>query len=525
MGLIIKTFRALSLAVVLLSAASCGVVVQDVPLVSTLSYCASHSADAPFAGGDGSIATPYLICTGTQLAAMQGATGYFTMMQDIDYSTQTYLGSITISTATVLDGGGYKLKNLTNGASYFGFFLISTSGGAHVEIKNLTVENVTVAATSFGIGFLIGLSSITDSNLTVDNITIKNCTLTSTNTSHGGLAGQLMISDNSTINISNIVVDGLSITSSQAQQGGVIGRVSLLSGAPTFSLSNATVSNSTITGTGVSGSSIGGIIGITSGVSTYSFSNLVSSATVSGRDYVGGLAGQANVTTAGGNLGITTSYATGNVTGYTRVGGLIGRTSGPSAAQVQISQSYYAGGTVTSSADNLHGTGGLIGNASGVTIQTSFSKGTVNSTAGGYPVVGGLVGYATTTNITNSYSIATVNGTNAAMSGGFIGLHASGAITRSYSAGLVSATGGDNTGFVGSTGIVSTESAYDSDTSTQGSGGISAPNTFSFAAMGVEASFTAINWVFPTPWIMPLTATCTNYNYHGPALAGVTPGC
>ncbi|WP_106593334.1 beta strand repeat-containing protein, partial [Marinobacterium halophilum] len=157
----------------------------------------------------------------------------------------------------------------------------------------------------------------------------------------------------------------------------------------------------------------------------------LTNATVTGKNYVGGLVGYSSH-----NSSITQSYATGAVTGTNRIGGLVGSSDGSS-----ITQSY-ATGAVT----GTNRIGGLVGSSDGSSITQSYATGAVN----GHTSVGGLVGYSyndSSSSITQSYATGAVNGTDYV--GGLVGYSniqnrynsnsssSSSIITQSYATGAV----------------------------------------------------------------------------------------
>ncbi|WP_245812779.1 MBG domain-containing protein, partial [Belliella buryatensis] len=206
-----------------------------------------------------------------------------------------------------------------------------------------------------------------------------------------------------------------------------------------------------------------GLFGFTKGTSSsdrVTISNLgLVGATVTGRNQVGALVGQALNTT------INNASASGSVKGGASVGGLIGI-----ARTVNISESYAivdvtgtginVGGLVGRSYDkgmitrsyatgNVKGgdrVGGLVGDQQETPIDDSYAIGNVH----GKDRVGGLVGNSHFSNVTNSYATGVATGTTVNV-GGLVGIWSSGSpnkITDSYwnSNALHSATNGLGTG-------------------------------------------------------------------------------
>ena len=182
------------------------------------------------------------------------------------------------------------------------------------------------------------------------------------------------------------------------------------------------------------GDNVGGLVGdIHGGV----LSNSHSTATVSGGNNVGGLAGTnySSETGTGGNYGtassVTNCYATGNVTG---TGNYVGGLTGVNQYYTQMEKCYSSGNV--SGAENV---GGLVGENIGVnsgltsTIDSSYSTGSVIGTL----AVGGLTGQnEQAAVITNSHSSGNVKCTGN-YSGGFAGDNdASSTISDCYCTGI-----------------------------------------------------------------------------------------
>ncbi|MGH2306901.1 GLUG motif-containing protein [Aliarcobacter sp. ERUVET-8] len=120
--------------------------------------------------------------------------------------------------------------------------------------------------------------------------------------------------------------------------------------------------------------------------STSSIRNLgLVNATVTGKDFVGGLVGT--------KYGlIENSYAIGTISGDSKVGGLVGDNN----AKIENS---YATGEVRGNSR----VGGLVGQNNGVNIINSYASGTVTRLSGNDTNFGGLLGYANFGTISNSY--------------------------------------------------------------------------------------------------------------------------
>ncbi|MGU3493618.1 beta strand repeat-containing protein [Xanthobacteraceae bacterium A53D] len=213
---------------------------------------------------------------------------------------------------------------------------------------------------------------------------------------------------------------GLMINRSGTSYVGLFGYVS--NGA----LSNLTLSGASI----VSGNAVGGLAGYLMGST---ISNITQSGgSIVGGDYVGGLVGYLN----GGTLGSVSTSAT--VTGNEYVGGLAG-----SGYQTTITEGT-SSGSVTATGDYAGGLVGFADNGSGIAL--SSASGSVSGTGGSY---GGLVGRNGGA-ITQSWASGTVISTVGSNLGGLVGEnHAGSVINQSYATGAVSGSSARIGGFVG----------------------------------------------------------------------------
>ncbi|KRE82892.1 hypothetical protein ASG75_15220 [Rhodanobacter sp. Soil772] len=164
---------------------------------------------------------------------------------------------------------------------------------------------------------------------------------------------------------------------------------------------------------------------------------------VTGRKYVGGLAGDNGGT-------ITGTYATGVVSGVASVDGdYVGGLVGYNDAGGKLT-GVYATGTV---GGNDH-VGGLVGDNLGA-ITNAYATGAVTGTfyLGGGDYVGGLVGHNDAgSTITNTYATGAVRGSNYV--GGLVGLYGGGTIIGSY---WDTETTGQSTSDGGGTGLTTAQ--------------------------------------------------------------------
>jgi filamentous hemagglutinin family protein len=215
----------------------------------------------------------------------------------------------------------------------------------------------------------------------------------------------------------------------------------------------------------------------------------LSGGSVSGANYVGGLAGYS----AGA---VSNSYATGSVSGSVDVGGLVGYNTGAINAS-------YATGNVTGTGSNV---GGLSGYNYG-TINSSYATGNVGGTGSN---VGGLVGnnygsgssYGT---INNSYASGRVSG--ASYVGGLVGDNNGGIINNSYAIGSVSGAGNSVGGLVGNnaaTGAIN-GSFWNSDVNATGIGvdnNSSVTTATGLSSIDMQQSANFSGWDFSNTWVM-----------------------
>jgi filamentous hemagglutinin family protein len=326
---------------------------------------------------------------------------------------------------------------------------VTNFDGAFNGLGN-SITSLTINATAGDVGLFGGFNgSISNLHLAVTlNDTCAGCTEV------GGLAGFT-----TTGSISDVTVSGTVHAPSAIDVGGVVGD--------------------------------GPLFGSPSGIF-----NTRSSATVTGDQDVGGVAGFAGSTLIGDSN-------TGAVTGNSAVGGLVGQ------SDYQISQSYSTGSvTATSGAISV---GGLVAVNAG-SITTSFASGPVSAPSG--TNVGGFVGDNSGV-ISNAYATGNVTAASGAEVGGFVGTQELGAsIQYAYAANVVSSAGGSDVGaFAGSAGPAAinnlSNSVYNSSLNllpNVGSGGIYSGVVGETTAQMQDPSGEATNfagWDFVNTWSPP----------------------
>lgn len=227
----------------------------------------------------------------------------------------------------------------------------------------------------------------------------------------------------------------------------------------------------------------GKISGSTSEIKNIGLTNI----TITGRYYVGGLAGW-------NDYGIITNiYSSGSIIGKAnQIGGLVGYNYGGA-----ITNSYSTGAV---SGTGTVDYGGLVGDSQYGSIANSYSTSAVS----GQSYIGGLVGVSDHSTITDSYSTGNVSGTGVSPSvgGGLVGSNQYGSIVNSYSTGAVSATTYIG-GFAGlNTNATITNSYWNTQTSDKsiacGGTGCTGATGKTTSEMTQQATYSG--WVFPGTW-------------------------
>lgn len=197
----------------------------------------------PFAGGDGTSASPYRIETAQQLQQMaEYPTGYFRLAADIDLAGVEWqpVGDYLTPFEGVLDGDGHTVRNLTlalDGQDMVGLFGRIGVGG---QVEELTLENVTVSGQD-NVGALAGMNGGS----------IEYCQLVGDNTVAGRKAVGGLVGDNWTGRIEGCVADA-DVTANT--KGGVLAGDSSNSKAIQSSAAFGSVTGGQLVG-GITGSS------------------------------------------------------------------------------------------------------------------------------------------------------------------------------------------------------------------------------------------------------------------------------
>lgn len=301
-----------------------------------------------FPGGIGTLNDPYHVGTADELDNVRyHADKHFIQIANIDLSGYD------------ADGSGWMPIG-----NYSTSFTGSYNGNEYI-ISNLFIDR--------GTANYIGLFGITASGSRIENVELRDIDVTGHNI------------------VSGLVADNGGTIEYCSTTGSVYGNVDV-GGIAGWNDPGATItgSHSTASIEGTSGTSgnIGGLVGRNYGTIAESYA----AGSVTGHNYVGGLAGT-NVSSESEGV-ISKCFATGEVTGDNDVGGLVGSLSSGS-----ISDSY-----ASAAVSGVNYIGGLVGAGYGDTIDNCFATGQVSVTAK-IPSVykGGLMGYNGGVTVSNSF--------------------------------------------------------------------------------------------------------------------------
>jgi filamentous hemagglutinin family protein len=347
-------------------------------------------------GISGSSATGAVTGTAVSNGNVGGLVGYVTA------------GGITGSTASGTVSGGGETGGLVGNFSSSGTISGATASGS--------VSNTGTGDVGGLVGYASGSGAITNSSATGSVTAANNAD------SVGGLGGEIRLTGGIANSSATGPVSGGNYT------GGVVGYYNSTTALLTDSNAGVAI---TYGGSTVSGSSyVGGLVGYSAGSSA--LTGLRATATVTSTGGVaGGLAGH----TAGSVSGAS---ATGNVTGATHVGGLIGEAAITSNTPATITDSQASGNVTSTATSGARYAGGLIGYATGGSIVRGQATGTVS----GGSWAGGLIGVydGSAGSITDSRAEGAVSG--APNAGGLVAYAAgSGTLSGGTALGAVTATG------------------------------------------------------------------------------------
>ncbi len=453
-----------------------------------------------FAGGDGSVSSPYQISNATQLQSLAnmiqldyGARfSYYKLTADIDLTglPMPVIGTSTYPFSGVFDGFDHQIQNysVTANSNYVGLFGYVDGG----TIQNLTVTagNITGGRYNY-IGTVVGYAT----GLTTLSKVYVDLSGTLNGTQYvGGLAGQLDTTAGTIV--SDCHVTGSGGVSGYTSGPGTSMYVGGLAGY--FGYGNMDKSYATIPLTSVK-NDLGGLLGRNHGIVTSSYSTGAVSTTQSSAYYIGGLIGYNDGTTD------LKCYSTSNVTattsGATKVAGISGYNGGT------IKQSYSTG-TVNS----LDMVGGIVGRNSG-NINQSYSSSAVTGTT----KIGGIAGYNDAGLVSDCYASGSVTLNDSGVSAGsVVGEIAGGTYTHVFGYGAV--TGGTGAtsmgGFGGTIALVNKRlngvfwdknTSYTTSAGTTGYKSSYTGSSFGIATADLQKSstFVAATYDFFSVWQLP----------------------
>lgn len=349
-----------------------------------------------------------------------------------------YTGGLVGSTTDSISDG--RNNGVITGVNYVGGLV--GSNGEKVKLTNLTNDSSAEITGEKYVGGIAGTNS--GSISTTDTNLINRGSITG-NKYVGGIAGE---NKGTIANVNNDIV--LNATGSDAEYFGGVTGINTKDGIITNATNRGNINAS-------EASYVGGITGQNDGT----LSGAGNKGEVTGKDYVGGVAG------------LNTKYIIGtvdNIIGIKNEGAVIaeaggaGGIFGKNEANIQYAELSNSG-TVTGKADTtgtLSGTGGIFGENTG-NIDHSSLRNEVNGEVSGVNNVGGLIGINSGTitggrddadtyykyQIYNNGTITatTSTGTNSTNIGGLIGKNTStGKLTAGYNTGNIAASGSNNVG-------------------------------------------------------------------------------
>ena len=446
-----------------------------------------------FAGGTGASGSPYQISTCAELLKIDDTTANlskaYLLTGNIDCTGVTVSPMVNGSTyfTGTLDGGGFEIKGLSLSCStvYCGLFHTVTSG----TVKNIVFDAPVVASTSSYVGVVAGSVGARTATAIFEDVVIRSMNVDASGVV-GGFAGIC-----TACSVAGGSVSG-SVDADLDKVGGLFGLVGEASYSHLFSVGDVSTSAD------VSGRDyVGGIVGqayratytSTAGVFQTTVSPTVS---VTGRDYVGGVVGHTSYT-GGFNFEDIGSHAT--VSGEQFVGGIIGWSRGSSE---RVYRSYSTGDLSQTKSACSSGVGGITASNDSdgyLRIIESYSTSSIT----GACRFGGLVGNASTNRceITDSFfrgSLTRAAGSTDSVIGGITGRGCT-SITRGYAAtNALQAFGGGVSNDV-SVAPVCTDVYWDTESSGRSSTRCTATGKTS-AQMKTQATFT--NFDFASMWII-----------------------
>ena len=365
------------------------------------------TSPAPFAGGEGTEASPYLIANYIHMNNMGVAmaddeTTWFELIADVDMNPKdagywTPVNDISpYSKGIHLDGKGHHIKNFTikGGVQHNGMFSILNG-----TVQNLTFDNPKIiddnftTTTNHDVGIITGFAGYTanskDYSGIISYVNINNGEISTSSSLHTGSVGFGAIAGTATqCTISHCHVNGFALTDQDGDGsvpnivGGLVGR----SGTSNSTIEYCSAKNLSLAGFSFQG----GILGYHNTTGTVQIASCKTSGTITGCQYLGGIVGGAAKTAV--NLSINRAESSCNLTvaSGTNTDNYLGGIMGGHLGTVSISNSK-ASGTISAGTGKGSYTGGILGNCAlaGCSITGCTFSGTI-SVGGNY--VAGILG-------------------------------------------------------------------------------------------------------------------------------------
>jgi YVTN family beta-propeller protein len=349
----------------------------------------SAFAASSYGGGDGSVETPYLIATPSQLAKLAAdAAGtpsfsvgkYFVLTEDIDLAAHQW--APVPEFRGNFDGRGHKVLNLTidnSGADRQGLFGQIKSGAA---LSDIGLVNAIVVGHEY-VGALVG-------HVSSGSVTISGCYSTGAIVAYaatGGLLGCVEASMTLSNSWSSCEIRASGTAAGRPWAGGLVGLMGTGTSTITKCYSTGSVNNGWNNSGGLVALNYSGNLTITNCFTT---GNVVTSAT--NWNNVGGILGLVGPYSS---TTISNCYHSGNILGSDgsgKTGGIVGGNDG---APLSVTNSYYnsanapgqGGGTPTSVTDMKTASFVTALNGSQNPLPWLLDSGNVN---GGFPLLAGM---------------------------------------------------------------------------------------------------------------------------------------
>ena len=153
--------------------------IERVEMHSALPIC-NTTATGSYQSGAGTSSDPYIICSLNQWKVLAATSSdwskHFKLQANLDFtglttSTFPFVGTSGARFTGSLDGGGYKMSNLTLSSGSSQYLAIFPYTDGSVSFSNLTIENVTLT-TAGSLGALVadhasgtlGISNLTSNS-------------------------------------------------------------------------------------------------------------------------------------------------------------------------------------------------------------------------------------------------------------------------------------------------------------------------------------------------------------------------